>query len=162
MHVPGAENVVGDTLSRQYNDEKHLNTIVHLLSDIDLELIAQEQSEQEESENSLDLQWLTFPGTSSKALCDILQNKPRVFLLETWCKKVFGTIHLLAHPLAKAMLQSVVRDYVWPGMKRDERAKECEKCSLAKITRHVNPHIQSIKCRGIGLNAFTWTSKAPC
>ena len=104
-HVPGMDNTVADTLSRQFDVTMIVNTIAHQLSDVDLEVIAEDQIEQEihnENTTSLKLELVEFPGVQAKVWCDTSGRIPRVYVPRTWRKKIFTAVHSLAHPSGRA------------------------------------------------------------
>ena len=157
-HVPGLDNVVADSLSRQFEDDRVstgsiiVQTIAHVLSDVDLCKVASDQGSYEEWQTlqtaitGLKLQLCSFPGMQEQLLCDISLDKPRIYLPVGWRKKVFNALHALAHPSGKATLSAITRDYVWHKMRKDVMswAKECIECQRNKIGRYTQPPVQTI------------------
>ena len=122
-HVPGVDNVVADSLSRQHDDGiteagdvAMAHAISHFLSDIDLNALAEDQPQNPDRESSLVLQQLTIPGCDRKLWCDVSQGRVRYLVPQTWRRKVFQAIHNLSHPSGRATLAIVARNYVWPGL----------------------------------------------
>ena len=153
MHVPGLDNVVADWLSRQYKvdqilaDSLAMHAITHILSDIDLDHLAEDQLRDEECVAAptaiTNLQWqhYCFPGMRHEVLCDVSLQRPRIYVPVGWRKQIFDALHSLAHPSGKTTLEILSRDYVWHGMKKEvvNLAKTCVKCQQNKITRHTKP-----------------------
>ena len=157
-HVPGLDNVVADSLSRQFDDDRVLtgsilvHTIAHILSDVDLSQIAEDQQSDEEcldaptSISGLKWQLCSFAGVRGRLLCDVSLGKPRFYLPRGWRKRVFSSLHMLAHPSGNSTLSTIARNYVWHNMKRDVLgwARECVQCQQTKIGRHTQPPVQTI------------------
>ena len=95
----------------------------------------------------LKMENVKFAGVRRSVLCDVSQAQPRFYVPQQWRRKIFGTIHSLAHPSGKSTLKMITRNYVWHNMKRDilQWAKECDKCSMAKVGRHVKPPIKPLE-----------------
>ena len=79
-HVPGAQNVVADALSRQYDDVEE-TAIVHSLTDVDLAALASDQRIiSEEQSSSLPLENVQFPGIDGTVVCDTSLGRPQVLV----------------------------------------------------------------------------------
>ena len=149
-HVPGVENLVADSLSRQFDDEDAaiVSSISHQLADVNLLAIAREQHEDSEDlrQTSLQLRRLPVPGSSSKIVCDVLTGQPRIVLPPAWRLRTFLAIHNLAHPSGRISLQIISRSYVWPSMAADVKrwARSCEACQKSKTTRHTQRQVTPI------------------
>ena len=158
MHVPGLDNVVEDSLSRQYEvdqisaDSLAVHAITHILSDIDLGHLDEDQLRDEECAAAptaiTNLRWqhCHFPGMRHEVLCDVFLQRPTIYVPVGWRKRIFNVLHSLAHPSRKTTLEIISRDYVWHGMKKEvvNWAKTCVKCQQNKITRHTKPPTQTI------------------
>ena len=149
-HIPGLENVVADTLSRQYDDEDTsavVHSKTHSLADVDLARLEKDQQPiDEEQPSSLRLARITFPGVDRKLVCDTCLGRPRVLVPERWRSSIFEAIHGLAHPSGRATLAIVAKAYAWNGMRRDilRWAGQCQACQSSKIAIHTKPPIKSI------------------
>ena len=84
-HIPGVENVVADTLSRQFDDAEEMAVVhVHSLADVDLAALARDQrSISEEQSSSLRLEKVCFPGLDSTVVCDTSLGRPCVLVPES-------------------------------------------------------------------------------
>lgn len=153
-HVPGLENVVADTLSRQHDDEPSaiVSTIQHRLDDVDLDDLAREQNgdpgckKAVEGNTSLELRKVRFPGTDKEIWCDVSQSRARVYVPASRRRYVFNAVHGLAHPAGNTTLRIVARAYIWEGMNKDikEWARQCVKCQASKVAKHTRAPIQTI------------------
>ena len=157
-HVPGLDNVVADSLFRQYEvdqisaDSLAVHAITHILSDIDLDHLAEDQLRDEECATApmaitnLCWQHCRFPGMRHEVLCDVLLQQPRIYVPVGWRKRMFDALHSLAHPSGKTTLEIISRDYMCHGMKKEvlNWAKICVKCQQNKITRHTKPPTKTI------------------
>ena len=153
-HVPGVDNVVADTLSRQYGDTQDLamvNTVAHRLVDVDLEELAGEQDEADIAreigpESALTIKSVKIPGIDKRLWCDVSTGKPRIYVPEPWRKKVFQAVHSLSHPSGRATLMSLATVFVWRSMNTQVKqwAKQCESCGKNKVTRHAKPPLLPI------------------
>ena len=149
-HVPGIENVVADTLTRQFDDEEpsiFVHAVAHSLSDVRLsELVEDQPPLEQEPQSSLVLENVTFPGVDRPVVCDTSLGIPRVLVPATRRQAIFDAIHGLAHPSGKSTLAMVAKSYVWPNMRRDvlSWAKQYQICQANKISRHTKPPVLPI------------------
>ena len=150
-HIPGIDNIVADSLSRQYDEPQAVtvHAVAHELYDVDLSDLAREQHPiAEEPTSSLKLEPVQFPGIDSRVVCDTsLEGKPRVLVSEGRRRQVFDAVHSLAHPSGRVTLAMLSRSYVWPSMRRDvlQWARQCQSCAASKVARHTAPPILPIK-----------------
>ena len=157
-HVPGCNNVMADALSRQHDDDSTgigsggepamVHVVAHMLSDIDLDKMAEDQPETPSvgPPNSLSLQLLRIPGCSRRVWCDTSLSKVRFLVPQSWRTRIFEGIHCLSHPSGKATLAIISRSFVWEGMHRDVLtwAKACQICARSKVSRHTRQPVQPI------------------
>ena len=158
VHAPGLDNVVADSLPRQYEvdqisaDSLTVHAITHVLSDIDLDHLAKDKLRDEECTvaptaiTKICWQHCRFPGMRHEVLCDVSLQPPRIYVPVGWRKRIFDALLSLAHPSGKTTLEIISRDYVWHCMKKEvvNWAKVCVKCQQNKITRHTRPPTQTI------------------
>ena len=149
-HVPGLENVVGDALTKQFDDEGEavfIHAVTHALMDVNLEELAKEQPPiTDEASSALKLKLVRFPGIHQEIVCDTSLDRPRVLVPEGRRRPIFDAVHNLAHPSGKATLAIVAKSYVWRNMRQDviQWARKCTSCAVSKIARHTSPPIQQI------------------
>ena len=117
-HVPGVDNVVADTLSRQHNNDDDgvpvaIQEIAHVIADVDLDKLAADQPDSpvvaSSSANSLRLQQLRIPGCSWQVWCDTLQGRVRFSVPKKWREKIFHGVHGLSHPSGRATVAILSR-----------------------------------------------------
>lgn len=137
-HVAGKDNVVADALSR-------LDEVEEPFDYQDLAEAQQQDAElqaylQGEVTSSLDLRRVRLPGTAAEIICDMSSRTARPFVTKCLRRRVFDSVHRLAHPGVKASIRLVTERYVWPSVKADCRrwARACVQCQRAKTTRHVS------------------------
>ena len=147
-HVPGLENVVPDTLPRQFDDEVAIvHAVSHNLTDVNLsELAAQQPSLENEPPTALRLQLVRFFGVEGGIVCDTSLGRPRILVPENFRKKIFESTHGLSHPSGRATLSILARNYVWGGMWRDvlQWSCQCHSCATSKVSRHAVPPVTPI------------------
>ena len=149
-HIAGLENVVADTLTRQFDDKEdsaYVHSVTHAMVDVDLDDLAEEQPPiGDEAASALKLQLVTFPGISRPLVCDTSLGRPRVLVPENRRRTIFEAVHKLAHPSGKATLLIVARSYVWRNMRRDilQWASQCTDCAASKVSRHTTPPVKVI------------------
>lgn len=112
QHVSGKENVVADALSRVNAIEKAVG----------LEELAQEQQADEElkailaSDKGLRLSKVPLPETAVGIFCDNSTPLGRPYVPGVLRRRIFLTLHNLAHSGAKASAKLVTQRYVWHGL----------------------------------------------
>ncbi|KAM0726712.1 Transposon Ty3-I Gag-Pol polyprotein [Formica fusca] len=133
-HIAGKENVVADTLSRVEAIEEAVN----------FEELAEAQAQDAEmqeirsTKQGLLLTKVAIPGTTTTVYCDTSTPITRPYVPQQFRRRVFNSLHSLAHPGAKASAKLIAQRYVWPRIQQDcsRWAKTCIQCQRAKITRH--------------------------
>lgn len=94
-----------------------------------------------------DMQW-SFFGIANTNLwsrgkginCNVSTNNVRPFVPTSLRRKVFETLHNLAHPSWRATVKIVAQRYIWASMNRDitEWVRDCVPCQRSKMGRHVH------------------------
>lgn len=133
-HIAGEENVVADALSRVEAIEKAVS----------LEELVEEQSGDKELKALLTeeggLRWkkTQAPGTTLSLYCDHSTAIIRPYVPEALRRRIFLSLHNLAHPGTKASAKLVTQRYVWPNVRKDcmTWARACIQCQKSKVTRH--------------------------
>lgn len=136
IHISGSSNLIADTLSR-------VETIATSTCVTNAELAAA-QSRDEELTNlrngntSLKLQAFSFPDLTYPIYCDTTASLIRPYIPQSLRKRIFNTIHNMAHPSRRATAKQISQKYVWPSMRKDisEWVKTCLPCQQSKIQRH--------------------------
>ena len=98
-------------------------------------------------DHSLDLKYVTIPGTEKQLLGDISQRQFRSLVPQAFQKKVFETLHFLFHPGIKASQRLISQRLVWQGMRLDVKrfVNTCVVCQQTKIHRHNRAPLQDFK-----------------
>ena len=116
---------------------------------VDLSALARDQStchvtQQLLSSSSLVVQ--SLPAGHQKLLCDMSTGRPRPLVPVSWQKKVFQSVHSLAHPGIRASRRLITARFVWKGVAADvgRWCRECLPCQRAKITTHNTAPVQPI------------------
>lgn len=132
-HVPGAENLVADTMSR----------MEAISTPDDTERIATAQHEDKSIEEllknaSLQLKWIDLPNVSKPLLCDVSSPKARPYVPPSLRQDIFKTLHGLNHPGVRGTRRLITRSYFWPGINTDVATwtRACIACQRSKIHKH--------------------------
>lgn len=136
IHISGSSNIIADTLSRI--------EAISPPSCVTTDELATEQRKDEELQNlrsghtSLKLQAFAFPDTTQPIYCDTSSEFIRPYVPQNLRKRIFHTIHDMAHPSRRATAKQISQRYVWPSMRKDvsEWVKTCLACQRSKIHRH--------------------------
>ena len=98
-------------------------------------------------DHSLDLKYVTIPGTEKQLLGDISLGQFRPLVLQALRKKVFEALYFLSHPGIKASQKLISQRFVWPGMRLDVKGfvNNCIACQQRKIHRHNRAPLQDFK-----------------
>lgn len=148
QHVPGANNLVADLLSRPL--ETSINATSAIVPGsapavVDFVKLADAQSQsteltslREATDSSLIWKEVSLPTSAVPIVCDVSTGSPRPYVPEEFRKTVFQSLHDIAHPGIRATQKLVCSRYVWPSVNRDVRAwtRSCPACQRSKIQRH--------------------------
>ena len=143
QHLSGKRNKVADALSRA--------TINSLEPGIDYKALADAQQVDAEMAayrtaiSGLVLDDVPFGPGRSTLLCDISTGQPRPIIPADWRRRVFDTVHGLAHPSIRATKALMAAKFVWHGLRRDvgDWARACIPCQTSKIHRHTRAPLES-------------------
>ncbi|GFX30146.1 retrovirus-related Pol polyprotein from transposon opus [Trichonephila clavipes] len=125
------------------DNNDNFNTFQNLvISEINFDAIAEEQTRDEELQQLLQNNSLIFkPSTlpsGKKLRCDISTPKIRPYIPQKFTFQMFQLIHGLAHPGIKSTVKLMTEKYVWSDIKKQVRewAKACIRCQKRKVSRH--------------------------
>jgi transposase InsO family protein len=144
VHTPGVENVVADTLSRPGSDTgAPLAAIAEPPPVIWSDLAAAQAADQDLHRYLPDskLQISFYKLSSGETLAgDLSTGSFRPLVPEPYRRKIFDSLHGLAHPGVKASRRLISARYVWPGLSADVTTwcRQCVNCQRSKIVRHVH------------------------
>ena len=95
--------------------------------------------------SGLVLEDVRFGPGSSTLLCDVSNGHPRPIIPADWRRRIFDTIHGLAHPSIRATKALMAAKFIWHGLRRDVGtwAKACIPCQTSKIHRHTKAPLES-------------------
>jgi hypothetical protein len=144
VHIAGDQNTVVNALSRVEEVTMPIITTTE-------ELAEAQQSDTElqdilNSDTSLNLRKFTLPGSVSPIYCDCSTEEIRAYVPGVLRRKIFDSVHDLAHPSDKATSHQIKRKFVWPGMDKNIKnwAKTCIACQKVKISRHTKNRPEKI------------------
>ena len=116
---------------------------------VDLAAMAKDQptctsTQQLLSSSSLVIQQISVG--QQKLLCDVSSGRRRPLVPESWQRRVFTTIHSLAHPGIRASRRLISSRFVWKGMAADvgQWCRDCLPCQRAKITTNTTAPVEPI------------------
>lgn len=136
IHLSGQENVVADTLSRV--------AAISCPVIVSTKELAEEQQKDEELQDiltgkiSIKLKLFTLIGSSRPLYCEVTEEAIKPYIPKNLRRKIFYTVHGLAHLSGRATRQQIRQKFVWPCMNKDIAywARTCLPCQRAKVTKH--------------------------
>ncbi|KAG7196886.1 hypothetical protein KM043_015788 [Ampulex compressa] len=136
-YVKGSENIAADTLSRV----QAINCPVITSS----EDLAEEQHKDQElqeilnGKTCLNLRPFTLPESQHPLYCECEDDAIKPYVPKPLRRKIFDSVHGLAHPSGRSTRQQIRQKFVWPGMNKDiiSWARTCLQCQRAKIHKHI-------------------------
>jgi transposase InsO family protein len=142
-HVPGAENVVADALSRPPEATSGLAAAAVASvepaggGEIDYVELAADQEQCEQIKllaASPALRILRVKVGGVNLLCDMSTASPRPLVPEKWRRRVFRAVHELAHPGVRATRRLITSRFLWRGCAADiaEWCRCCMGCARGK------------------------------
>ncbi|XP_037919513.1 uncharacterized protein K02A2.6-like [Hermetia illucens] len=135
-HIPGKSNIVADLLSRV--------DAISIPSSFTADKLSHEQQQDQELQallnsntTSLKLQAIQTAG-QLPVYCDVTDSKVRPYIPTQLRRKVFDTIHQLAHPSGRSTSRQICNKFVWPNMRKDILlwCRTCIPCQRSKVSRH--------------------------
>ena len=144
--MAGKSNTVADALSR--------NAVISaLLPGIDYATLAEAQRADDEiplyktAISGLVLEDIPFNSHGETILCDISTGQPRPVVPTTWRRRVFDTMHNLAHPSVRTTQKIISSKFVWHGLRKQvgHWARTCVPCQTAKIHHHTKAPLDTFK-----------------
>ena len=129
QHVAGLSNPVADALSRVCFpgvDYSAMAACQQVECDFDSYRTAV---------TGLRLRNVSFGDDGLTLTCDISTGSPRPVVPESWCRRVFDTVHGLSHPGVRATRKMVAAKFVWHGMNRQINtwAAACVPCQWKRF-----------------------------
>ena len=91
-------------------------TAMAVAQQTDLELL-----EMLQSSLALNLTLILLSTGDTSLICDTSTAEPRSFVLASFRRAVFDSLHLLSHPGIKASQKLITSRFVWPGINKDVR-----------------------------------------
>lgn len=136
IYINGSDNIIADALSRINEITMPTHITLHEIQNsqnTDLEL----QKMFKNNNTGLSLQRLQLEPDIT-VICDTSTSEIRPYIPQNLQRKLFDSVHSLAHPGSKSTLKQIRKKYVWISMNRDvvKWVKECINCQRAKIMRH--------------------------
>ena len=140
-HITGRDNPVADALSRSAANAVHLESTPPI---VDFRELAKAQENDPELLQlrstcpSLTFAQVPLPNCDGTVWCDTSTGTPRPFVPQRFRRKVFDSLHAIAHPGVKGTQRLITTRFVWHGINRDVRqwARTCIQCQRAKVHRH--------------------------
>ena len=133
-HIPGADNVVADALSRPA-----AAVLPAPGGEVDFVEMAEKQKscpDVKKMQESVSLKVQQMEVSGSTLWCDTSAAMLRPLVPVALRKKVFLAVHGLAHPGIRASKRMVASRFVWTGLASDvaEWCRECTSCARGKVT----------------------------
>lgn len=144
-HLPAAQNVVADSLSRIHP--------IEFPSSVDFATICRDQEQDTEIprlRNRLHLRFEQHRMGPYTLWCEMSTGNPRPFIPLQHRHSVFQAVHDLSHPGIRASRTLLVQRYFWPSINKDVSiwARACTACQKAKTHRHTLPPFGSFANAG--------------
>jgi Integrase zinc binding domain len=140
VHTPGLQNVVADALSRPGSPSAAVLPPTAEPPPISWQALAQEQAAVVQDTNTaLQIVYHPLPGGHMLA-GDISTGQFRPLVPPLLLRRVFDSLHELAHPGTKATKRIISARYVWPSLAKDVSlwARECAYFQRGKVIKHVH------------------------
>jgi transposase InsO family protein len=143
QHTPGVKNVVADSLSRPGGPVPVFAAAAEPPPIVWLDLAAAQAADSGLPQflDSTSLQIVHHPlQNGHKLVGDVSTGSFRPLVPEPYRRRVFDSLHGMAHPGVKATKRLVSARYVWPNLAADVATwcKQCVGCQRGKVIRHVH------------------------
>lgn len=94
--------------------------------------------------SSLILEDIPLGSTDITVLCDVSTGQPRHIVPTAWRRRIFDSIHRLAHPSIRATTALMAAKFVWQGLCKQvcSWARACVLCQTYKVQHHVRAPLQ--------------------
>lgn len=143
--MAGKNNQVADALSHSA-----INAVLVLAPGIDYSALAAAQRDYDEmlayrtAISSLILEDIPLGSTDITVLCDVSTGQPRHIVPTAWRRRIFDSIHRLAHPSIQATTALMAAKFVWQGLCKQvcSWARACVLCQTYKVQHHVRAPLQ--------------------
>lgn len=143
--MAGKNNQVADALSHSA-----INAVLVLAPGIDYSALAAAQRDYDEmlayrtAISSLILEDIPLGSTDITVLCDVSTGQPRHIVPTAWRRRIFDSIHRLAHPSIRATTALMAAKFVWQGLCKQvcSWARACVLCQTYKVQHHVRAPLQ--------------------
>ena len=148
QYIKGQDNLVADWLSRPNSKPARINTTINLIG-ISTDTLRREQHT-DQTLRTLKNSDLQLCLTDNDLIVDTTLGHARVVLPRALRYQEFERLHNLSHPGPKPTTNLIKERYVWPRMNRDisEWCRACQKCQMAKISRHTKAPLGKIETKG--------------
>ena len=96
---------------------------------------------------NLKIRDIVFANGAFKVLCDISMGSPRPIVPESWRRRVFDTVHALAHPGARTTKRLIASKLVWHGLNKQVTgwARSCLNCQRSKVHIHTRAPLKKFE-----------------
>ena len=86
-----------------------------------------------------------FSNGSFSVLCNVSTGSARPIVPEAWRRRIFDTVHALAHPGARTTKRLVSAKFVWHGLNKQVThwARTCLSCQRSKVQTHIKTPLQT-------------------
>lgn len=130
-HVSGEDNIVADTLSR-------VESVAVAVTPVELAQAQTEDEQLSQVRRKLRLRRLQLHDSNVSLYCDVSSGIIKPYVSPDLRKRVFESLHSLAHPGQRGSVKLVLQRYVWPNLSKDcsDWVKSCIACQKNKVIRH--------------------------